>query len=137
MCSSCVEEHPDLCPACRREFFIGSDKFVDKKTLIIVFIGGLIGLIITYFFLLPKYPDDTLAHLFPQGFIYFSLGISAAYTPYLYKNSDIFNDLKEMPFLGFKLMLILIVITIISCIPALVYLYKVFLYVFTRKQRNI
>ena len=134
MCSTCVEEHSEICPACRIEFSIKPEKYVDKKRLLIVFFFGLIGLIITYLFLLIKYDDDALSYLFPQGFVYFFLGISAGYTFYLYEDKETFKWINNIPFIGFKLILLIGVLTIVSFIPALIYLSKVYIYLTTSKN---
>lgn len=138
MCSSCINEHPTLCPSCRREIFRESGKFVNAQTLAIVFFGGLIGFGLYYLYAihLPEYTG--FQYLFPQGLIFFFLGISAIYTFYMYKDSDSFKNIgREVPFIGYKLMLLWAVLTVISFVPALLYLYKVILFLSTKKQRTI
>lgn len=138
MCSDCLNEHPSLCPPCRREIFRETGKFVDFKTLMIIFFGGAIGFGLFYFFLINQYPDTANEHLFPYSFIFFFLGISVIYTFYLYKDSDSFKSIgKEIPFIGYKLMFLWAILTAISLIPALLYLQKVVLFFITKKKRTI
>jgi magnesium-transporting ATPase (P-type) len=138
MCSSCISEHATLCPSCRREIFRESGKFVDFRTLIVVFFGGLMGLGLYYFYMSHKPEFTGIQGLFPLGFIFFFLGISLIYTFYLYKDSDSFKSIgKEIPFIGYKLMFLWAILTAISLIPALLYLQKVILFITTKKKHSI
>ena len=104
----------------------------------IVFIGGLIGLGLYYFYTMHQPIYSGFQSIFPLGFIFFFLGISAIYTFYMYKDSDSFKSIgKEIPFIGYKLMLLWAVLTAVSLIPALLYLHKVILFISTNKERNI
>ncbi|WP_288954621.1 hypothetical protein [uncultured Polaribacter sp.] len=134
MCSYCIDKYEDICPACRREYGIKPDISLDKNSLFFVFLIGVLGLVITYCVLYFKYDDNALSHLFPQGFFFFFLGISAAYTPNIFGDNDSLKILKEVPFFGVKLMLIVIFITIISLVPAVIYLYKVLTFFIQKKK---
>ena len=116
MCSFCVEKWEDVCPACRREFNIKPNNNFNKNSLVLVLLIGVLGIVITYIVLFFKYDSNAINHLFPQGLFYFFLGISAGYTPNIYSDSDTLKILKEVPFFGLKLMLIIILLTIISCL---------------------
>jgi hypothetical protein len=134
MCNFCVEKYEDICPACRREYNIESENSFGKSSFFFVFLVGIIGLVITYCFLYHKYDNNAIDHLFPQGYLYFFLGISAAYTPFLFRKGDTLKILREVPFFGFKLMLITILLTIISFVPAVVFVYKVLTYFLIPKK---
>lgn len=137
ICSSCVEEDPDFCPACRREFFLRSDNNVNQTDIFVTLIGGVLGFIGSYLFFQAQYPID-LWEEYGLHILYFTMfGFSAFFTFILYKDGIINDALDSVPFVNVKLIMIIYFASAASLVPAMIYLYKVVIYLATYRQRRL
>lgn len=71
-----------------------------------------------YDFADPKFQRDIL-----MSFLY---GISICGAYYILTVTTFFEDVKSVPFIGWKLALILLILTVVLCIPVFYFLSKVF-----------
>ena len=136
MCSQCLKEDSDFCPACRRELFLRSDKYVSKRELLVTLIGGIIGFLGSYLFFDTQLPENIWQEYGWKILYLTTFGISLFYTFILYSNSGVIEELSSVPFISWKLTLIVYAASALSLIPAIIYLYKVILYFTTYRQRR-
>ena len=125
MCHTCIHHHPTLCASCLKNNFLGAAKNPYKKEFGWMLIGGIIALIIYLvidysstnenYFTINVYLDSLVAFLF---------GSCIVATRYMLRDKDFLSEALEIPFVGFKVSIVLFVFLFISGFPILYILYK-------------
>lgn len=124
MCNSCVSQHPDFCPECQLEIGIGGGFKNSKRE---VGIMSIFGVFAGLGYLGYLYMEDPNMHFTDYNYWYvllaFAVGVSLVGTFYVLNSSTFYQDARQIPFLGYKLTLLIPVVTLASTIPVFYYLY--------------
>ena len=127
MCHTCIVDHPKYCPDCRKQLRRTHSSYEDVRSLYSALIGGLVISSVIAAFLIYNYNTGTIFPLTK----YLLIGIFAAFTItcafYMLRNSEFLSTVGKVPFIGFKLSIVLLILILVSGLPILYMLYKAFL----------
>ncbi|WP_157957343.1 hypothetical protein [Winogradskyella tangerina] len=127
MCHTCIVNHPKYCPDCLKQLRRTSTTYEDLRALYSVLIGSLIissiiGVLLVYHynnnvdFPLTKYLLIT---------VFGALTVTSGF--FMLRNSEFLSTVSKVPFIGFKLSLLLLILILFSGLPILYMLYKAIL----------
>ena len=124
MCHTCIHYNNDYCSSCLKQSHRSSGSYADKNELIRV-----LGFAIIIASIVPFYYHFNNLSLNTNDFIeslllvlYFSTSVAGAH--YMLKDTDFIDEIRKIPFIGFKLSIILLVIIVVCGIPIFFMLYK-------------
>jgi len=125
MCHTCTHHNENFCSDCLKQNKKFSSTNEDVQDLKVALIAS--AVLTTFFTVLIFYkksntPDFQLTTNF---FIIFYLSLSAVNFYLLLKNTQIVNTISKMPFIGFKLAIVLVLLILGSGLPILYMLYKI------------
>ena len=111
-----------VCVSCIKDSYFTVDYYSNKEDVkYILIIGGIIFAVYSIFFYFSEYPIEHINLLWSL-----IIGIAAGSGYYLIKNVSLYSEANKIPFIGFKLTLIIIGLTFILGIPLFYFIYKVF-----------
>ena len=124
MCHTCIHHNSEYCSSCVKHSYRSSGSYADKNELIRVLVFAII-----IASLVPLYYHFNNLSLNTQDFLeslllvfYFSGSVAGAH--YMLKDTDFIDEIRKIPFIGFKLSIILLVIIVVCGIPIFFMLYK-------------
>ncbi|WP_299222951.1 hypothetical protein [uncultured Aquimarina sp.] len=126
MCHTCLHNNSTICPDCIRTQFLTGDQYKNQKEISYILS---IGLGVTLLFHVYQY--YTISEIynnfnFLESLLYVLLGtLTAISAYYMYSEVTIIRDVSKIPFIGGKLVLLLILISLVIGIPLLYLLYKI------------
>ena len=128
MCYTCLSIDQEYCPSCRQSSYFNGDAYKNLKAIRGMLIVAAIALILMH-----TYQYNTDVHVYENlDFIknlgitlYFTISIGFAF--FLFEDTEILSETRKIPFIGFKLMLVVLIATVIIGIPVLYFLYKIYL----------
>lgn len=127
MCHTCVHNNSTICADCLNSSFLGSETHATKEQSKHILISGLITLTI---FLVINYFDkngfEIDSAFYFNSLIAFLFGLSITCTHCMMRDTDFMEEIRKIPFIGFKLALFILLLIFISGIPILYFLYKLF-----------
>ncbi|SEM26755.1 hypothetical protein SAMN04487910_4590 [Aquimarina amphilecti] len=130
MCHTCLHTNSTLCASCLKSNFLTGNLYKNQKELIYIFsIGLAIGL------LYHIYQCVTIAGIysnfnFSKDLLYVTLGtLSAISAYYMYSEVTLISEVSKIPFIGGKLALLLIIISLVIGVPLFYLLYKILLFI--------
>ena len=127
MCHTCIHRNSNCCPSCIKDLKKSKQGYLLKnEVLITIGIALLASLIFHYY---QFHHTDKLYNSFeflPDLSLVFLYSLSAVGSVYMMRTHSFIDDIKSIPFIGFKLALIVLLLTIASCIPVLYILYNAF-----------
>ena len=126
MCSVCVKQHPSFCPECQIEIGLGGEFKDSKKEVVIMSSSGLIVGLLYLGFLYMENPQMQFINYNYWGVLLaFGVGISIVGTYFVLRYSSFFQDVRVISIFGFKVTILVLVLTLVSTIPIFYYLYHV------------
>ena len=127
MCHTCMVKHPKYCQDCLKQMRRTNSSYEDVRALYSVLIGSLIISCIISALLIYKYNTMTDYPLTK----YLLITVFGAFTVtsgfYMLRNSEFLSSVRKIPFIGFKLSLVLLLLILISGLPILYMLNKAIL----------
>jgi len=134
MCRTCIDYNSTTCTECLRESYIGSKTYAYKKELAWMMVSGIftLALFFTYTYVsnIDIY-DSSLDYL-----LVFLFGLSITGTHYLLRDTDFMGDIRKVPFIGFKLSIIVLLLIFVTGIPIIYFLYKLLILIIKSIQGN-
>lgn len=128
MCFTCLDMDKEYCPSCKRSMYLGGDTYKNIKAIKGMLIVALVVLALAHAY---QYSNDV--HIYENLEFIKNLGIvlfftiSIGFAFFLYEDTEILNEIREVPFIGLKLMLATLIITVVLGIPVFYFLYKIYL----------
>ncbi len=125
MCCTCQHLDPKVCPSCNKANFYSGSYYQARKEVLWISLSGLITLSLFCGFHLLKdsfYYWDT--HFLINLLLSFLIGISIYGVHSLMKETTVFDEIKAVPFIGWKLSMIALVLTVLAGIPVIYFLIK-------------
>ncbi|MFD2564857.1 hypothetical protein [Aquimarina rubra] len=130
MCHTCLHNNPTICPDCVRTRFLAGDQYKNQKEIsYMLSIGAGVAL------LFHIYQCYTISGIytsfnFLESLLYVFLGsLTAISAYYMYSEVTIILEISKIPFIGGKLALLLILISLVIGIPLLYLLYKIVVFI--------
>lgn len=134
MCYTCINNDTTICPKCLKVSYLGSKTYAYKKELISMFGTGLIMLSI--FFAFTYFSNINIYESLVDYLLVFLFGLSVTGTHYLLRDTDFMGDIRKVPFIGFKLTLIVLGLIFVTGIPIIYFLYKLFKFIIISVHGN-
>ncbi|MEP0266788.1 hypothetical protein [Dokdonia sp.] len=137
MCYTCLSMDEDHCSDCRRSSYLSGDTHKNIKAIRGMLIVAVIVLILTHVY---QYKNDV--QVYENLDFIKNLGITLFYTIsigfafFLYEDTDILDEIRKVPFIGFKLMLATLIITVVLGLPVFYFLYKIYLLLKAKSIRS-
>lgn len=131
MCYTCIHTHETLCGDCQRSIYHVSDAYAYKKEGLWMLSAGVftISLFLVYYHLIETHALYTQTELL-LAFL-FGSNVIAAY--YFLNKTTIVRDVNKVPFIGFKLALLVLVLIFVSGLPLLYFFVNYMGMVFKKK----
>jgi len=127
MCFTCIDLNNEYCSSCFKYSILDNLYFKSLKEIkgitIIAILVLIIAHLIQYFSNNNIYEDYIFLKNLGLTLFY---TISIAYAFILFEGTDFLDDIRKIPFIGFKLMLGILILTVIAGIPVFYFVYKVF-----------
>lgn len=123
MCHTCIHNNKDYCESCAKSLFKSSRQYEHLTEVKQMLIAGIIVFGITSFYTYSAGPPIDTFELF-LGF-YFGITIMAIY--FVLSKTDVFSTITKIPFIGWKLAIILLALTAVTGGPLLYFIYKIFM----------
>jgi hypothetical protein len=125
MCHTCIQNNESICPSCLKKSYFGSTYQQNKKNLIWIRGSGLIGRVL--FLLYSGYGTSVeLTNNFNKGaFMAFLGGANFTATHYFLEDNDFIEKVKNFPFFGFQLSVVVLIFIFVTGIPILYFIYKI------------
>lgn len=124
MCHTRIHNNSELCPSCLKQSYRSSGTYTNKNELIKV-----MGFAVIIASIVPFYYHFSNLSLNTKDFIesllmvfYFSTSVAGAH--YILKDTDFIDEIRKIPFIGFKLSIILLAIIVVCGIPIFFMPYK-------------
>lgn len=123
MCHTCLHNNNTFCPSCIKEFYLSSEAHANKKEILWMLGAGI--LVYSIFISLQFHENNTnYPDFYSESFLAFFLGTSLCGTYFFIRDHEIMSTIRKVPFIGFKLSIIVLIIIIITGIPIFFQLYK-------------
>ena len=124
MCHTCLAHNSDYCKSCLKTNYRNSSHYEDKQEMIKVFLFSIIITCIVGCYLHFKSQPSVVKDLNETLLLVFFFSLSVASMHYLMKHTSFMNDVRKVPFIGFKLSIALLIIIIILGIPVFYIFFK-------------
>lgn len=124
MCHTCIHNNRDYCTECLSDFKRLGSSHEDKKQILTALILAISTSFLVSISLF--YSNYTIQNspITESVLITFFATLSIVSCYYLFQESDIFSSINKIPFIGFKLSMLLLIFLIISGLPILYLFYK-------------
>ncbi len=127
MCHTCINNNDTVCASCIKERYFTPDYYTNIQEVKHALLIGIIVLIIySIFFFSTAHQLETINLLWS-----FIGGIAIGSGYYLIKNVSLYSETNKIPFIGFKLTLVLVALTFVLGIPIVYFIYKTFVLIKT------
>ena len=124
MCHTCIQNNNDFCSDCLTKQKRFSSSYQEKNEIIKALVSTLIiSSIIALLLFNTKYnlPDYPLTK---NLLITFFVTLSIVYSYFMLKETEIIQSVGKIPFIGFKLSIILYILIVMTGLPILYMIYK-------------
>ncbi|WP_299762163.1 hypothetical protein [uncultured Dokdonia sp.] len=137
MCYTCLNMDENICPSCRNYSYKQGDFYKNKRLVIgmLIIAGVILALVHAYQYNTNVYVYDNAAFIGVLGIVLFYT-ISVGFSYFLFEDTDILSEIRKVPFLGFKLMIATLIVTIIIGLPVFYFLNKVYLLLRVKYSRT-
>ncbi|WP_299249248.1 hypothetical protein [uncultured Aquimarina sp.] len=126
MCHTCLHQNHTICPDCRRTQFLTGDQYKNQKEISYILSIGIGVALSFHIYQCYTISDIYTSFKFLESLLYVLIGtLTAISAYYMYSEVTIIREVSKIPFIGGKLALLLILISLIIGIPLLYLLYKI------------
>ncbi len=124
MCHTCIHNNKEYCQSCLKTNHKNSSLYEDTQEMFRVFLFSIIITTIAGIYLYVKSQSSIVKDLNEVLLIVFFFSLSIASTHYLMKHTSFMDDVRKVPFLGFKISIVLLVLIVVSGISVIYILFK-------------
>ncbi|WP_353780162.1 hypothetical protein [Winogradskyella sp. 3972H.M.0a.05] len=125
MCHTCIHHDERLCPSCNKELYRSSSHYENKNRVIRALgFAVIVSLAVPAYYLYYQYSMDN-NEFAANYFLVFLIGFSLAGMHYMMQDTTFIQDIRSIPFIGFKLGIIVLILLIVSGVPIFFLLYKI------------
>ena len=124
MCHTCIYNNLNYCSDCLRTQKRFSSNTKDKKELFNTLIFAVVISCVIVLLLFHKTNINPHYPLTKYVLIAFVISLSASNCYYLFQKTTLLSDVNKIPFIGFKLSILIIVLVVASGLPILYLIYK-------------
>lgn len=124
MCHTCIHQHKTLCKDCQRSIYRSSDAFTLRMQGLWILAAGLLTLSLFFGY---HHSLDTPNYDINDLLLAFVFGANSLGTFYFFNQTSVLNDIKKIPFIGFKLAIIILALIFITGLPLLYFIFNGYL----------
>ena len=124
MCHTCIYNNPNYCSDCLSKQKRFSSNYKDKKNILNSIVFAVIVSSLIAFLIFNQAQNTTDYPCIKYISISFLIALSVSNCYYLFQGTEILSEVKKVPFIGFKLSLLILILVVASGLPILYMLYK-------------